>query len=84
MTVDFNSLWAEVRRTENEAEAVRILARILSSKEGRAFASSLKPAEGVFCIEILDHVRSNPHLRNVRCTLTSVNLGSRGTQTSPI
>jgi hypothetical protein len=50
----------EVRTTENEEDAVRALAQILSSKEGRAFVLGLKPIDGVLCIELLDHVRSNP------------------------
>ena len=58
MTVDFNGLWMEARTAQNEAGAVRALAQIVSSKEGRAFILGLELADGVLCIEILDHVRS--------------------------
>ena len=42
------------------AESVRTLAKILSSEDGRSFISNLEPPEAELCIEILDHVSSNP------------------------
>ena len=74
MTTDFDGLWAKVRTAENEAEAVRTLAQILSSKEGRAFASSLELTDGVLCIEILDQVRTDPPSA---MPFTNANSGSR-------
>lgn len=64
MAVNFDELWKKVRAdvTMNEAESVRTLAKILSSKEGRTFILDLEKTDAVFCIEILDHVSSNPSL----------------------
>lgn len=44
----------------NEANAVRALAQILSSKEGRGFILRLEPSDAALCIEILDDVRPKP------------------------
>lgn len=62
MADDFNKLWKKVRAaaTVDEAESVRTLAKILLSKDGRAFVLNLKQSDAVLCIEILDHVRPNP------------------------
>ena len=62
MAIDFNELWRKVRAdaTADEAESVRTLAKILSSKEGRTFVLNLGQSDAVFCIEILDHVSSDP------------------------
>ena len=60
MSDDLNALWAKVRAAENEAEAVRGLAQILSSKEGRMLVLGLALTDRLLCIEILDHVRQNP------------------------
>jgi hypothetical protein len=67
MASEINKLWTRVRSTKNEAEAVRGLVKILSSKEGRTFVVGLEPADGVLCIEILDYVRSNPPSTTIRC-----------------
>jgi hypothetical protein len=60
MVVDFNKLWKRARTVVDEAESVRTLVRILSSKDGRTFILNLEPREVELCIEILDHVSSNP------------------------
>jgi hypothetical protein len=60
MVPDFDNLWKESRSAADEAESVRTLANILSSEGGREFISNLKPQEAELCIEILDHVSSNP------------------------
>jgi len=58
MADDFNKLWKKVRTaaTADEAESVRTLAKILSSKDGRTFVLNLKQSDAVLCIEVLDHV----------------------------
>ena len=60
MAVDFGSLWERARAaaTSNEAESVRQMAEILSSKDGRTFISDLGPSDAELCIEILDHVNT--------------------------
>ena len=62
MVVDFNLLWNRARSaaTSDEAESVRIMADILSSKEGRRFITSLELPEAELCIEILDYVQISP------------------------
>jgi hypothetical protein len=60
MAVDFNRLWKKARTAADEVESVRILAKILSSEDGREFISDLEPPEAELCIEILDHVSLNP------------------------
>jgi hypothetical protein len=62
MVVDFNKLWKKVRTVADEAESVRTLVKILSSKDGRTFIVNLEPPEAELCIEILDHVSSNPSI----------------------
>ena len=58
MAIDFNGQWKKVRAvaTEDEAESIRTLAKMLSTKEGRTFVSNLEPSDAALCIEILDHV----------------------------
>ena len=63
MVTDFNKLWKKARASTDEAESIRTLAKILSSKDSRAFILDLKPQDAEFCIEILDHVSPNPRLR---------------------
>ena len=60
MVADFNKLWKRVHTATDEAESVRALAKILSSKDGRAFILDLEPPDAELCIEILDHVSPNP------------------------
>ena len=59
MVTDFNGLWKKAREATDETESIRTLAKILSSKDGRAFILDLEPQDAEFCIEILDHVNSN-------------------------
>jgi serine/threonine protein kinase len=61
MSVNFDRLWGEARIATSEAESVRTLAKILSSKDGRKFISNLELADAELCIEILDHVRMIPY-----------------------
>ena len=56
MVVNFNKLWKKASTATNEADAVRTLAQILSSKEGRTFVLGLERLEAELCIEILDLV----------------------------
>ena len=58
MAVDFGSLWEKARAaaTSDEAESVRIMAEILSLKDGRTFVLDLGASDAELCIEILDHV----------------------------
>ena len=62
MTTDFNKMWRKARATfeVDETESVRTLAKILSSADGRTFVSDMKSSDAMLCIEILDHVSSNP------------------------
>ena len=60
MITDFNKLWNKARAAADETESIQILARILSSKDGRAFILDLNPQDVGLCIEILDYVNSNP------------------------
>ncbi|KAF9783534.1 hypothetical protein BJ322DRAFT_1022173 [Thelephora terrestris] len=61
MAKDFQQPWKNVTSANDEASAVRVLAEILTEKEGRAFVSRLERKDGEFCIEILD--------RNLLCRL---------------
>jgi len=56
MVKDCRRLWKDVTSTNDEGGAVRILARIVLDKEGRAFISSLERNDAELCIEILDRV----------------------------
>ena len=60
MAADFGSLWERARAAapSNEAESVRHMAELLSSKDGRTFISDLQPSDAELCIEILDHVNT--------------------------
>jgi len=49
-------LWDVVTNTPDRTEAVRILAKILVDKKGRAFALDLEPEAAKLCIETLDYV----------------------------
>jgi hypothetical protein len=62
MTADSNKLWKKARSVAatDEAESVRTLAKILTSKDGREFISNLEPSDAKLCIEILDQVILNP------------------------
>ena len=60
MAVDFNKLWKKARTAKDETESIRTLAKILSSKDGRTFILDMELSEAELCIEILDHVSSNP------------------------
>ena len=60
MVTYFNGLWKKARVAMDETESVQTLARILSSKDGRAFIPDLVPQDAEICIEILDHVSLNP------------------------
>ena len=62
VVVDFNKLWKKARTVAGEAESVRVVAGILSSKDRRTLISNLEPQEAGLCIEIPDHVSSNPPL----------------------
>ena len=66
MTADYNKLWKRVRSAVDEGESVRTLVNILSSKDGRTFISNLEPSEAELCIEILDHVSTDPTIRGGR------------------
>jgi len=59
MAADFDKLWNNVRASTDQRESIQTLARILSSKDGRAFILDLGPQDAEFCIEILDHVNPN-------------------------
>ena len=63
MADDFDGLWKKVH-TMDEAEFIRTLAQILSSKEGRTFIFNLEPLDAALCIEILDRVSPNPSVRH--------------------
>jgi len=67
MTVDFNRLWKKARTATDEAESIRTLAEILTSKDGRAFILDLEVKDAELCIEILDHVNSNPPSAALDC-----------------
>jgi hypothetical protein len=56
MAKDFQQPWKNVTSANDEASAVRVLAGILTEKEGRAFVSRLERKDAEFCIEILDRV----------------------------
>ena len=58
MAVDFKASWKKARAIAqtDEAECIRILAEILSSKEGRKFISTLDLRDSTMCIEILHHL----------------------------
>ena len=60
MAVDFSGLWESARAAaaSDEAESVRQMAEILSSKDGRTFILDLEPSDAELCIEILDHVNT--------------------------
>ena len=60
METNFRKLWKKARTAKDEKMAVRTMAEILSSKEGRKFIFALEPADAALCIEILDHVRLLP------------------------
>ena len=62
MAVDFNMLWkkARITATADEAESVKTLTKVLSSKDGQTFILNLEPADAALCIEILDYVSLNP------------------------
>ena len=62
MANDYGRLWKDVTNTTDESKAVRILAKILADKEGRAFISRLKRRDAELCIEILDSVSCDAHL----------------------
>ena len=59
MSDNFSKLWKKARTATDEAESIRALAKILSSKDGRAFIFDLEPLEAELCIEILDHVSAD-------------------------
>ena len=62
MATDFDGQWKKARTAAitDEAESIRTLAKILSSKEGRTFVFDLEPQDAAFCIDMLDHVSTNP------------------------
>ena len=68
MENDFREMWKKARTAKDEKVAVRTMAEILSSKEGRKSIFALRPVDAALCIEILDHVRLLPlfPFRNVR------------------
>ena len=80
MAVDYNRLWKRARTATDETESVRILAKILSSKDGRAFILDLEQQDAELCIEILDHVNSNPPSTWVMVTYQRTDLGFGGAQ----
>ena len=63
MAADFKVSWKQARAaaSTDEAECIRILAEIVSSKEGRKFIFALEAKDARACIEILHHVRPHPH-----------------------
>lgn len=63
MATDFKASWRKARAaaSTDEAECIQTLAEILSLKEGRKFILALEAKDAKMCIEILHHVRSNPH-----------------------
>jgi len=63
MADNFDQLWKKVRAVD-EAESIRTLAKILSSKDGRTFIFNLEPSDAALCIEILDHVSPSPSIRH--------------------
>ena len=71
METNFRKLWKKARSAKDEKVAVRTMAEILSSKEGRRFIFALGPADAALCIEILDHVRLLPLFPFTRCSLTN-------------
>ena len=72
MAVNFDKLWKKTRNATNEAESVRTLAEILSSKDGRKFILDLESADALLCIEILDQVSSNPSIDHPRQSPTDM------------
>ena len=62
MLVNFNRLWKKARAAPNETEFIQSLAEILSSRDGRKYILTLNRQGAEQCIEIMVHVRSNPHL----------------------
>ena len=61
MATEFSKLWEQVRTAADEAESVRTLAKILSSKDGRTFiVENLGLSDAELCIEILDCVSFDP------------------------
>ena len=59
MATNYNKLWKKACTGSDEAESVRTLAKILSSKDGRTFILDLEPSDAELCLEILDHVSSD-------------------------
>lgn len=58
MGINFDGLWMKVCTAEDEAESVRTLAEISSSKDGRTFMLGLGLSDAELCIELMDHVSS--------------------------
>ena len=73
MAVDFDRLWKKAHTVvaTDEAESIRTLAKILSSKDGRTFISDFGQSDAELCIEILDRVSSNPFVGYPSQSLTS-------------
>ena len=59
MATNYNKLWKTARSGTDDAESVRTLATILSSRDGRMFVLDLELSEAELCLEILTHVSSN-------------------------
>ena len=61
MTEDYQQQWEGIANQTDEAEAVRVMAKILDSKEGRVFISRLERKDAEFSIRILDRVSCGLH-----------------------
>ena len=58
---DYRKLWAKVTDATDEATSIRILAEILTDKQGGTFVTQLERRDAEFCIEILDYVSRDTH-----------------------
>ena len=61
ITVNSNKLWKKALTVADEVESnLRTLTEVSAPEDGREFIPDLEPPEVELCIEILDHVSSNP------------------------
>jgi len=66
MTKVYEQLWKSITDKTDKPEAAQALAEIVSDNAGRDFILRSELEEAEMCIEILDHVSHNPHLRSFR------------------
>ena len=60
MDKNFQQLWDDVKSANDEAEAIRALAEIVTEKAGRVFVSQFEREDAKYCIDALGRVSRYP------------------------